>query len=269
MEARFRLKGSSVWQHLQLRKAGGIQVRRLRGLPSTSSVEVKCKIIKTPASLLEKARGQMRKDAAKLFDPLRFSERVVVLVEFAGASLDDGWRIIRIVKMSVAGWKSLRGWPGASAVATASDVQAPAVVASGGVQRKRARAPASGSSIRSMASGNKYVCLDGREYVTLPWHLGRSAVKSERQKANERASSARVDLRNGCWNALASNWGQELLDAGALPRFRQHHWVQAKCGALEVRLISGQQRPETKKFLWDLAELERCNFRKEAIQPRA
>ena len=152
-----------------------------RGLPSMSSVEVKCKTIKKPASLLEKARDQMRKDAAKLFDPLRFSERVVVLVEFAGISLDDGWRIIRIERLNFGGWASLRGWPGASAVAVASGVASPVAVAGGGVKRKRARTPASESSSASLASGSKYVCLDGRKYATLPWHLGRPAVKSELQ----------------------------------------------------------------------------------------
>ena len=239
-----------------------------RGLSSMSSVEVKCKTIRKPASLLETARGQMRKDAAKLFYPARFAERVVVLVEFAGASLEEGWRMIRVERLDAVGWKSLRGWPGASAVAASSFA-----VASSGVKRKRESIPASRSSsssssrVRSrVASDTKWILLDGRKYVTLPWYLGREAVKSQKQMANKRAFSARVEMRNGDWNTLANHWGKELLDAGALPRFRQHHWVQANCGvsrsgSLEVRLLSGQQQPDTKKFLWKLEELERCKIR--------
>jgi len=80
--------------------------------------------------------------------------------------------------------------------------------------------------------------------------------------ANKCASSARIDLQNGCWNTLASHRGKELLGAAVLPSFAQHRWVSADCGKLEVRLLKGQQQPSSKKFLWNLKELEMCELLK-------
>ena len=147
------------------------------------------------------------------------------------------------------------GWPGASSSFVVS-----VDVGSSGTKRKRSNdlVPNVGGSNR----GDKWVLFSGVEHVTFFWYLGRPAVKTEKHTANKWASFARIDLRNGCWNTLASHCGTELLGAAVLPSFRQHIWVIADCGKLEAKLLKRQQEPSNKKFLWNLRELENCKLLK-------
>jgi hypothetical protein len=269
-----------------------------RDLPLPSSVEVKCRTIKNPKSLLPDARKQLRKDATKLFDPKIFSERLVVLVEFGEGRLEAGWRILRIEKLAETGWKPLRGWQGASAasvarhtssgLAVASNAVADVAVASGGLKRKRestanssnrnsnsnSNRSSSSSSSSSNGSSNasaswadsKWVLVDGVKYTTLPWFLGKAPLKSQRTLAALRAFRRRLDLKQGDWKTLTPHWGKEILAESALNGFRAHRWVNSLCSRaerfskekLQVRLLSPGQQPTSNVFLWCVLELEKC-----------
>ena len=73
-----------------------------RGLSGPSSVEVKCKTITSPKTQLENFRQQMRKDAIKLWRPSKFSERLVLVFEFADGAKDVSWRIVRSFAKKIA-----------------------------------------------------------------------------------------------------------------------------------------------------------------------
>ena len=252
-----------------------------RNLPRKSSVEVKCKRILHEATLFGEFRQLMRKDALKLWRPSMFSERVLILVEFGCGSLESGWRIMRCEKYDARQqWKSLCGWPGGLSQLTASS----SVVGSGSLKRKQTSTPAermvsptssgdtsskktknSGPKRASAASDEQWVLIAGLRYVTLPWYLGRPAVKSQQQIAAACCSSGRAELQNGNWSTLTSYWGQEVLEEEAFSRFRQHKWTSTLCspskperGSLQVKLLKESQEPSSSKFLWNLEELQNC-----------
>ena len=244
-----------------------------RGLPLASSIEVKCRTIKNPKAILQDERKKLRKEAALLFDPNLFSERVVVLVEFGDWSLDAGWRIIRIEKLVATGWTPLCGFQGASAASVTSRAVTEAAVSSGGVKRKR-EAPSNSSSSRSSSQVNasssadaKWVLIDGTKYATLPMYLGKTPLKSERTLADLRAFRFRVELKQGDWKTLKPFWGKEILAESALGGFRAHRWVNSVCPRaerfskekLQVRLLSHGQKPTSSVFLWCVTELQKCH----------
>lgn len=93
-----------------------------RGLSGQSSVEVKCKTIKSPQTQLQNFRQQLRRDALKLWRPKQFTERLVVMFEFADGTSDETWRIIRCEAYNGSDWQSLSGWGGPQrTLATSAD----------------------------------------------------------------------------------------------------------------------------------------------------
>ena len=79
------------------------------GLPRLSSIEVKCKSIRKVERLFDTFRGQMRQAALKLRIPHKFSERVILLVEFdAQKPLDAGWKLMRCESFN-GEWEELSG----------------------------------------------------------------------------------------------------------------------------------------------------------------
>ena len=139
-----------------------------------------------------------------------------------------------------------------------------------GTKRKRSVTPGrsgerSGNTNNHGGEGCQFVLLAGVEYSTLPWYLGRQALKSQLQVAMACCSSHRVEMRGGDWNTMASHWGQEVLDQIAVRNFKNHRWVNTLCkkskperAGLQVKLLSDGREPSTTKFLWCLPELEKC-----------
>ena len=225
-----------------------------RGLSGLSSVEVKCRTIKSPQTQLVNFRDQLRRDALKLWDPDRLSERIVVMFEFADGSKDESWRILRCEAYNGSVWKSLLGWGGA---------QRASLDAAGTGPKRGADAPAiapkrrkTASSATANSSTEKWVLLAGAKYSTLPWYLGREAVKSQVQAACRSCADGRVALRGGDWKTLAPHWGQEVLGEAAIARFQDHCWVDTLCsqprrgrGRLQVRLMRGGAQPSSNKYM--------------------
>ena len=221
-----------------------------------SSIEVNCKSIKKEEVLETKFREQMRKAALKLWVPSEFSERVVVLVEFDYfKDLSRGYRCIRVETYNGCRWISLQGWGGIVAPAAV-----PPAIAAPSNKRKR-------KSEASPPNATKHVCLAKDRYTTLPQYLGRDAVKSELNVASASCGAGRVEMRCGDWKTLSGHWGEELLPGqSAFREFHKNKWVDA-CIAnarpdrapLQIKLLKNTEAPRTRKFLWRLAELERCS----------
>ena len=205
-----------------------------------------------------KFREQMQKQALKLWVPSEFSERVVVLVEFdhfKDFKCCQGYRRIRVETYNGRQWVNLHGWGGIAAPAAVTPP-----VASDSRKRKR------GSEAAPPQRG-KYVFLDNERYTTLPQYLGREAVKSKLNVASASCGAGRVGMRCGDWTTLSAHGGKELLSGQSVLRaFRNCTWVDT-CIAnarpdrapLQVKLMKNNEKPRSRKFLWRLAELERCS----------
>ena len=233
-----------------------------RGQTALSSIEIKCKTIKRPEKLLEKARSEMREDAKQLFHEQRFTERVVLMFEYGGGPLENGWNMLRIESLSAAGeWRSLRGWGGATAIAVNPVAPVSPVVPATPASRKRKR----DSDAAPLVVG-KFVTLADERYTTLPQYLGRTAVKSELNLASESCQAGRVEMRRGDWNSFGGYWGKELLPGQtSRQQFQNHGWVETIVAnarsdrpAVQVRLLKKNEEPHSSKFLWKLTELEGC-----------
>ena len=229
-----------------------------------SSIEVKCRTIKCRDKLLEKARSQMREDAKQLFHEQRFAERVVILFEYDGSPLQNGWSALRIESLSAAGvWRNLRGWGGAvspvvpAIPATSISPTVPAIPTS----RKRKR-----NSDAAQLVVSRFVVLASERYTTLPQYLGRAPVKSELNLASESCQAGRVEMRHGDWQSFGFCWGKELLPGQtSRQQFQNHSWVETVVAnvrsdrpAVQVRLLKKNEFPRSRKFLWKLTELENC-----------
>ena len=247
-----------------------------RGLSCLSSVEVKCKTIKDPSKLLAKVREQLRAEASQLFHEKRFSERVVVMFEYVGGPLEDGWKMLRIERLdATGGWRSLRGWGGPTAGAAASGadvlfntVSSGAAVRSS-VKRKRPSTPDRSSTDRperSTTNDGKFVIIAGQKYTTLSWYIGKTPVKSQKALAANCAADGQVQLRHGDYKTVQRHLGKEILPSSARSAFRDHRWVSTVCSraerfseqVLQVRLLPANGQPTSKVFLWSLAQLEKC-----------
>ena len=237
-----------------------------RGQTGLSSVECKCKTIKNPDRLLEKARGQMRTEALQLFHGQRFCERVVVMFEYDGRPLENGWKMLRIERLGASGeWKNLRGWGGPPAVAVPSNRE----VARSSVKRKRPSTPDGTSTERrqgDVASDCKWVSIAGAKYTTLPWYLGKTPLKSQKAIAANCAADGRVQLRRGDWKTVQGHVGKEILPNSARTVFRDNHWANTVCTraerfsdeVLQVRRVPASGQATSNVFLWSLAQLEKC-----------
>ena len=183
------------------------------------------------------------------------------------------------------GWRSLFGWPGGAvsvsslvAIKPSSHARPPvpetpsAVVRTRGIKRARSDdAPSrqhrtnQGNTNRS---GKMFVLIDGKKYATLPWFLGRTPIKSEKQRANVNKLEIMemVELRGGDHNTLHPQYrNTELVAKGATEQFRGHKWSRTVCqqarperGSLQVRLLRAGEVPGSKCFLWSVAALEQC-----------
>ena len=235
-----------------------------KGAGGQSSIEVKCKIVKSPKRLFDTFRRDMRTDALKLWNPAKHRERVVVLVEFtAEQTIDDGWRIIRCERYNGAGWQALRGWGGGYAGPLAPRMQPPP-------PRQPAPLQASPDGRRSVKrprgvsndSNSRCVLIAGTQYTTLDWYLGHKSLKSEWQLAVNSCASKRVELRNGDSKSLVAFFGAELLDEEQKANFKQHRWVNTlrsnRGTTLQVKLLKTEHAACAGRFLWCWGELEKC-----------
>ena len=177
----YRILNAVVPEH----GAGGAEhdiVAERKGLLGPSSWEVKCKTIKHPDKLLAIVQQQLRKDALALWRPASYSERGVVLFEFADGASDRTWRTIRC-EVFDGTWRPIIDW-GESNVP-------PTTATSSGTKRKvnagSSGSKAMGSSKKSTRVSNSsqanFVLIGGEKFTTLAWYLDRPAVKSEQQAA--------------------------------------------------------------------------------------
>ena len=225
------------------------------------SVEVKCKTIKKPTKLLKKALSQAREQAQKLTLSSEFGARVLVMVEYPGGRLENGWRALHCEQYTpAAGWKSLLS----SAALPLGPVVRPSV---SGVKRPReTTSPRRGVDNNAVSSDALFVLIAGVKYVTLPWFLGEVALKSQLQTALACCKDYRVELRHGDAKTLrASCLGKELLGAAEVRSFKQHRWVSTLCPktkperkGLQIQLVKQGQEPSSAKYLWSLTELKKC-----------
>ena len=211
---------------------------------------------------------QLREDALKLWLPEKFSERVVLLIEFGSGSLDSGWREIRCEAYNGA-WKSLKKWDGV-AVEPMSDISG----SSAGLKRKREgsrnrriaeTSDTSNARVNNANDKKNYILIAGTKFTTLPLYLGREPVKSEKRLASDTGSSNQVELRHGTWLTLKKYLGQEILDETVFDKFRRNHWVETLCAqhdsrgqCLQVKLVAHGRTASSSKFLWNVEELQSC-----------
>ena len=244
-------------------------VAERKGLWGPSSWEIKCKTIQYPDKLLATVQKQLRKDALKLWRPKAYSERGVLLFEFADGAKDHTWRTSRCEAFNGT-WGEIFGWGQTQvAPALASKVGLKRKVdtdyPSSAVSDKRKKATrGSGSSTGGSSNRENFVLIGGVPFTTLAWYLGRQAVKSEQQMAAAACSNGQVDLRFGDSKSLQALRGQELLSESQFGAFHQHRWVEINApnpkperARLQVRLLSDGQTPGA-RFLWDLSGLQRC-----------
>ena len=242
-------------------------VAERQGLWGPSSWEIKCKTVKDPDKLLATVQTQLRTEALELWRPAAYSERGVLLFEFANGASDRTWRTSRCEAFNGT-WAEIFGWGQAqvtpalaSKVGTKRKVDSPSSsIAVADKSRRTTRA----RSIVSANSQDNFVFIGGMSFTSLEWYLGRRAVKSDQQMANAACSNGRVDLRFGDSKSLKAYRGQEILSDSQFAAFRQHRWVEIKAAnpkperpRLQVRLLSDGQTPGA-RFLWDFSELQRC-----------
>jgi len=251
------------------------------GVAKKISVEVKRKRIKKPSKLLKKALEQAREKIHKLALSSEFGARVLVMVEYPGGPLENGWRALHCEHYTPAGgWESL---PSGAALPlgpivrpSVSGVKRPRETTSprrgvddtvSGVKRPReTTSPRKGGDDNADSGDALFVLIAGVKYVTLPWFLGEVASKSQLQTSLACCKDNRAELRHGDAKTLrASCLRKELLGAAEVRSSKQHYWVNTLCPktkperkGLQIKLIKQGQEPSSAKYLWSLTELRKC-----------
>jgi hypothetical protein len=233
-----------------------------RGLQNHSSIEVKCKTIRQRSSLLEKAMQQVRDKALALWNPSKFSERVIFLVEYGPGKLEEGWRCLWCEAYDGVRWKSVGEWPASPQISPAATDR----------KRKRQTTPTRSTSSRSSSNNKhdstpasgKWVFIGGEKYTTLNWYLGKPSAKSQWQVAGAACSPNMVELRRGDYKILPTNSGKELLEDKVLSNFNEHRWVdtvippsRSDRGCLQVKLLK-EGSEANGKSLYNWKELGKC-----------